>query len=200
MVEEVMICGVNPINLPGIWNKGYALDTHTIYCIPIGENEYGHMQFDTKRSEIGELLYQFKYQNAYDNLNAIIDLVKPFLSRWEDLTTVTSVLPAPSSNHYRKYQPVFEITQEIASFLKINYYNDVLIKNTEIQAKNLAAGSKNLISGTIIQSKKAIRKCDILLVDDLYDTGTTLTECVKVLRKDSNIGNIYVLTMTKTKG
>lgn len=38
----------------------------------------------------------------------------------------------------------------------------------------------------------------MLLVDDLFDTGETLKECVKVLKEDINFRSVYVLTITKT--
>lgn len=49
-------------------------------------------------------------------------------------------------------------------------------------------------------NKSSKRKVNILVVDDLYESGTTLNEICRVLKRDQNINNIYVLTMTKTKG
>jgi hypothetical protein len=49
---------VNIRNIAGNWDKGVALDKHTVRSIPKGSNESGHMQFDTIRSEVGEALYQ----------------------------------------------------------------------------------------------------------------------------------------------
>jgi competence protein ComFC len=48
----------SPKKLKGPWEDGYALDIHTISSEFIGHNEFGHPQFDTKRTEIGELLYR----------------------------------------------------------------------------------------------------------------------------------------------
>ena len=56
-----------------------------------------------------------------------------------------------------------------------------------------------LLNGTIYQNKHAKRRHSVLLVDDLYKTGATLTECVRVLRGDPLIDKIFVLTITKTK-
>jgi len=190
--------GINPITLSGNWDEGFALDNHVISSIPIGEDVYGHMQFDTTRSEMGELLFHFKYRNKYDNLQPIISLAKPFLMGWNALKIINSVLPVPSATD-RLYQPAFEIAREIANIMGVVYFETVLQKISPVKAKDLAANQKQLISGTIVKTQEAKKKHDMLLVDDLYQTGSTLTECVNVLRQDPNIGKIYVLTMTKTK-
>src|SRR6516225_4063660 len=49
-----------PRQIIGKWKGGFALDVHTLSSIPIGYNEFGHMQFETTRSEVGELLYKLK--------------------------------------------------------------------------------------------------------------------------------------------
>ena len=55
-----------------------------------------------------------------------------------------------------------------------------------------------LIKGSIIKDKNFKKKVNILLVDDLFDTGATLNEAVDVLKSDINVADVYVLTMTKT--
>jgi hypothetical protein len=40
---------IRPSLIPGRWREGYALDLHTENAIHIGDDEYGHPQFDTKR-------------------------------------------------------------------------------------------------------------------------------------------------------
>ena len=40
----------------------------------------------------------------------------------------------------------------------------------------------------------------ILLVDDIYSTGTTANECVKILKEDPNVLSVSLLAITKTKG
>lgn len=190
---------INPIKLLGNWDEGYALDKHAISSIPLGEDVFGHMQFDTTRSEIGELLYYFKYRNKYDNLCEIIELAKPFLDSWKILKSVDLVLSVPSSNKDRLYQPAFEIAHEIAMYLKIPFADDVLQKSSSLQSKDMSYEEKQQLKGAITVTKKLVRRLNVLLVDDLYQTGVTLKECVNVLRKDLNVNKVYVLTVTKTK-
>jgi len=53
---------VNIRKLDGSWDLGYALHKHTLSSIYLGDNEYGHPQFDTTRSEPGEALYQLGHE------------------------------------------------------------------------------------------------------------------------------------------
>jgi predicted amidophosphoribosyltransferase len=189
--------GINPIKLIGNWDDGYALDKHILQSIPLGEDNYGHMLFDTTRSKMGELVYQFKYQNNYDKLMEIMELAIPFLDTWNVLQSVNAIIPVPSSKKDRIYQPAYEIADQIAGYLGINCYDNVLQKVSGIQAKGMTQEEKSKIKGTIIATKKGKRQYNVLLVNDLYQSGTTLHECVNALREDKN--HIYVLAMTKTK-
>jgi hypothetical protein len=63
-----------PRKIQGRWRDGYSLYLHTLSSTPIGYNEYGHMQFDTKRSELGELLYRLKYGADKAAIAEIVDV------------------------------------------------------------------------------------------------------------------------------
>lgn len=101
----------------------------------------------------------------------------------------------PPSNKKRKYQPVFELSKEIAKYLDKKCMIDILTKSNNFQVKD----GYN-IYGAIKQNKKIESKSNILVVDDLYSTGMTLNEVCKILKKDSNVNKIYCLAITKTKG
>ena len=190
---------INPIELKGVWDEGYALDYHTVKSIPIGEDPFGHMQFDTTYTSIGEVLNKFKYKNQYDYVDTIVDVVDAFLKDHPQMRTVQTILPAPPSNKSRVYQPAFEIGELLARRLQVYYSNDVLEKITESEYKNLPASEKQSMHGMIKKRKRANRSIDVLLIDDIYQSGSTLRQCTEVLREDPNINIIYVLTITKTR-
>ena len=191
---------INPIELKGNWDKGYAMDMHTISSVCIGHNEFGHPQYDTTRSDIGELVYQLKYKFRPETKHDIIKLINPFLENWDDMREIDIVIPAPPSNKNRRFQPVYLIAESIAECLKVFYTNELLEKINVNQAKNLSSEDKaDLLSGSIKKCKSFKKKVNILIIDDLYDTGTTLNEVCTVLKKDKYVNKVFVLVMTKTR-
>ena len=54
---------VHPEPIDGPWIEGFVLDRHVISSRPIGYVGE-HMQFETTRSALGELVYQLKYRNG----------------------------------------------------------------------------------------------------------------------------------------
>ena len=68
---------INPIPISGPWCQGWALDLHTLSSVFIGDDSFGNPQFDNKRSEIGELLYQFKYRGDRADIGMTVDQPLP---------------------------------------------------------------------------------------------------------------------------
>jgi len=190
---------INPIELRGKWDKGYALDHHSIKSIPIGEDPFGHMQFNTTYTPIGELLYKFKYKNQYDCLHEIANAVVAFLQSNKDIADFQTILPVPPSKKNRAYQPAFEIAEEASKKLGVFYSDHVLEKVKDVEYKNLQPSEKKSMQGMIRQIVPAKYKINVLLIDDIYDTGSTLRQCTETLRQDPNIDKIYVLTVTKKR-
>ncbi|HBY20224.1 MAG TPA: hypothetical protein DEG71_04325 [Clostridiales bacterium] len=70
---------------------------------------------------------------------------------------------------------------------------------SDIQSKNLDNAEKDKIESSVKLNKNAIRKYNALIIDDIYGTGKTLNEVVKVLKSDGMLEKVYVLVMTKRK-
>jgi len=65
---------IHPKRIRGNWKEGFALDFHTLRSEYIGDDEYGHPQFETTRSEIGELRAVLLFDDLYRSgatLNAV---------------------------------------------------------------------------------------------------------------------------------
>ena len=189
---------IKPVKLRGPWDEGYALDVHTTSSEYIGDDVYGHPQYDNEYSDMGQLVNSYKYKKDYRKLDDIIALAKPFIESWETLNTVDFVLPVPSSK-YRDVQPAEEVAREIASMIGAYYSNEILQKESPMESKGLSGEAKQRLQGTITKTKNATKEHNMLLVDDIFQSGTTLGECIKVLREDPKIVKIFVLTLTKTR-
>ena len=186
---------LNPTEIYGTWDEGIVLDNHMLKSVFLGYDENGKEKFENTRTEIGELLYRFKYQKDRNCLFEIMNLIKDILDKWNIKEKVDIVIPIPPSKKTRDYQPVFEIANEISKYIGKECRFDILEKNNNLQVKD----GYN-VNGTIKQNKMIEKRSNILIVDDLYSTGATLNEACKILRKDNNIKNIYCLAITKTKG
>ncbi len=100
---------IKPSKISGNWREGFALDLHTTSSEFMGHDEFGHPVFDTKRSEIGELLYRLKFKADKSVLEEILETVINFLNNtWKISNTLDCVIPVPPSNVAREFQPVMD--------------------------------------------------------------------------------------------
>lgn len=188
----------SPKIVQGNWDFGIVLDKHSISSEYLGEDVFGRPRYNTNRTCLGELIYQLKYNYKYDNIDKIISLIGYYLINYSTLNgKFDVVLPIPPSKKDRDVQPVFLIAKAISNLFNCYYADNVLVKTSDEQSKNMV--DKQSIQGTIQQQLFAPKKMNVLLVDDIYSTGATANECVKVLRNDKNIDKIYYLAMTYTK-
>ena len=186
---------LKPIKIFGTWDEGIVIDYHMSKSVFLGYDENGKEKFENTRTEIGELLYRYKYKREQKCLNAIMEKVEKILKTWNLKEKIDIVIPIPPTNKNRLYQPVYEIANEIANYLEKECRSDVLYKESKLQAKD-----GNNIKNSIKQIKKLEKPQNVLIVDDLYGTGATLNEACKILKNDNNVRKIYCMVLTKTRG
>ncbi len=185
---------LNPKSIRGNWSAGYVLDKHTISSEYVGENEFGHPIFETERSDLGQLLYELKYRHNKSKVHEIIEMIHPFVNQWIESLDIDGIIAVPPSNKNRIYQPVDVISKELSSSLGIYYFKGFLSKNSNVQAKNDTSDTTN----SMVARKKFKRSVNVLILDDLFNTGTSLKEASRVVSNDPNVKNIYVLALTRT--
>lgn len=188
------------IILKGNWDYGVALDIHTTTSTLSGYDAEGRPQFDTKRSEMGELLYDFKYKKNADSLNKIIEKIKESIKH---LNNFNFIIPVPPSNTSRAYQPVYLLGKALSEEYKIPYLQDAIINKNSIELKSIIDFDARVEilkqSISFNNNYKSIGNSHVLLIDDLFRSGATLSVITDVLKINAKVKSVKVLVLTKTR-
>ncbi len=194
---------INSQHINGNWRAGRALDIHSISSRPLVGG------YDTDRTEMGELVYQVKYQNDRSKIEPIAREAAKYVREQFSvdghliLPYLKVIIPIPPSDPNRVFQPVTEIAHEIGKLLNLPVRTDYLTKTRQtIQHKSLTdvqRKRKNIQGAFVVHQTQEYRDCRVMLFDDLYDSGSTLTEVTKVLYDQGGVKSVFVLTLTRTR-
>lgn len=189
---------INPIRIEGRWQSGVALDLHTTSSTPSGYNEYGHMQFETVRPEIAELLYRLKNRADRSAAEPIIEATVAFLA--EHRSKFDAIVPVPPS-HQRAFQPVIVLADGIGKALSVPVLNCVNTTRSTTQLKNITDPEerKKHVEGLYAVDTSQTQGRNLLLFDDLFRSGTTMNAITEVLLSDGKAASVRALAITKTR-
>jgi predicted amidophosphoribosyltransferase len=190
---------IDPMKLPGPWADGYVLERqHTLTSDFVGHDSFGNPQFDTKRSELGELVFRLKNRSDKSTLDSITETAVQFIQNWNP--SFDLIVPVPPSRK-RTYQPVVEIATAISRRLSkpVNTAAVNKIKETpELKDVYDYQHRIELLQGAFAVDRGAVHGRPVLLIDDLYRSGATAT----VMTQDLLAGGaaaVYLIAMTKTR-
>jgi predicted amidophosphoribosyltransferase len=187
-----------PRRILGKWREGFALDLHTLRSVPIGHNEFGHMQFDTTRSELGELLFKLKNRGDTSTVDEIVSAAVGFLNEWRPPLDI--IVPVPASNH-RALQPVPLLASGLGIRLSTPLIQCVTKTRDTPQLKNIFDLDERLaaLQGVHAVDAPAARGKRILLFDDLYRSGATMNAITTILYEQGGAADVFALTITRTR-
>ena len=162
-----------------------------------------------------EHLYLFKYQGMirkvilnykFNDKSYLYKTIVNFLLKNEKffqiLKSYDTIIPVPISlKRYKErgYNQSYLIAKEIAKKLKIECNKKSLFKTKNIieQSKlNKEERQKNIQGVYELRNEKTLQNKKILLIDDVYTTGSTVRECSRILTK-AKPKKIGVLTIAK---
>ncbi len=191
---------IDSMKLPGPWTDGYVLERqHTLSSEFLGHDSFGNPQFDTKRSELGELVFRLKNRNDKNTLDPIAETAVKFIEGWAPPFDL--IVPVPPSRKRLAYQPVVEIAKAIGRRLSkpVNLTAVKKIKDTP-ELKNVFdyQERRKLLQGAFNVDRDVASRKRILLIDDLYRSGATAAVVAQDLL-DSGAAAVYMLAMTKTR-
>lgn len=185
----------------GNWDRGFALDKHKISSTYTGDNEWGHPQFDTVRTEAGEALFQLKYRSGWDQVpllaQAVADHIVPLFPK------IGLIIPMPASTP-RDRQPVSEVADALSAITGIRVFHEILLKEAGgARLKDLPTKEAKVeaLMGAFSVNDEITNhgSWNALLLDDLYDTGASAEAACATLRTYSKIKGVYLAALTSKR-
>jgi predicted amidophosphoribosyltransferase len=177
-------------SLKGKFFYGFSLDVHRT-----------SLESEHKRTQIGELVYRFKYKYEKGSGLILADLVEKAIREREELNSAEKILTVPPSFTSRPFDPVSFLTEEVSIRVGIPHFKNIIrrVRLTKLQKKVLDKKSKmeNVRSAFRLTNTDVIDSRTVLLIDDICDSGSTLDE-ITLLLKQGGTKNVIALTLTKT--
>jgi len=147
-----------------------------------------HRSFGRYQGTLKDIILLFKYRKfsilgrelahlAYSGLRTKREL-------FEGLEIVVSVPLHPKKKRERGFNQAEILAREMAKMLGVEYGKDALVKHkrtppqTTMRAEERRRNVKGVFS---LKKREAVEGRTVLLVDDVFTTGSTLRECSRVL-------------------
>jgi competence protein ComFC len=191
---------INPTRIPGRWRIGYALDYHTVSSLYVGDDEFSHPIFDTKRTEIGELLYRLKYKSDLKVLENIVNITEEFLRSWNP--PIELIVPVPPTKLNRTNQPVLIIAKSLGERLKLPVIDQAISRLKQIPELKTVYDFEErlrLLDKAFEIDSSWVGENRVLLFDDLFRSGATMNAITAMLYDKGFVNDVYALTITRTR-
>lgn len=157
--------------------------------------------------ELRKILLSYKFKEKIYLYEFFVKIILKNKKLYQFLGKYDIIIPVPihyKKMKYRGYNQCDLISKEIVKKTeKLQYKNDILIKikNNLRQSSLKSEERKNNVKNVytikdLEKNKLEVQNKNILLFDDIYTTGNTVSECIKTLKK-LNPKNIGVLTIFK---
>jgi predicted amidophosphoribosyltransferase len=189
---------INPRKINGCWTDGFVLDLHSTSSTLLGYNDIGHPEFETTRTELGELLYRLKYKGDETATAEIVETAEAFIRSWG--VQFSLILPVPPTRN-RRIQPVWRIADELGKRFGVPVMKGAVRKGKQLpELKNVYDFDerRKLLEGAYIVRRPAVEGQRVLIFDDLYRSGATLKAVTEAVL-GSGASAVYALALTRTR-
>lgn len=153
---------------------------------------------------IKQSLYRFKYNGRSEYArfyaNQTYEQWKETILSWN----ADAIIPVPlhkSRKRKRGYNQAQEFARELSRCFGIPMRDDLIIRKKSTKPMKLLSREQrqNNLKKSFILRGNDVKLNTIILVDDIYTTGTTL-DCISLECRRAGIRNIYSITIASGKG
>lgn len=155
-------------------------------------------------NSICDSLYKFKYFGRAEYAEYFgVEMAKNFekLIRSWKIDAILSVPMYKTKENDRGYNQAALLAENMSKYLKIPYYRDFLIrKRNTIPLKKLDPKARQInLKNAFIIKLYDVKLNRVIIVDDIYTTGSTIDEIAGLLKKNG-VQKVYFVTLSIGKG
>lgn len=181
---------------------GRILESETSICICRNEELY----FDECRSMLYyknhaiDLIHEMKFSHRYLICKDLAVMLSFYYKDYIKKYDAVAFVPLGKRRFLeRGYNQSFIIAETISKILNIKLIDNIIFRKKETKALSLLNSKEDRINMirnafSINHNYKLLNKINLLIIDDVFTTGSTLNEMSKELKKIDNIKSIGVLT------
>ncbi len=161
-------------------------------------------KFSTARSlglyegNLKTAIHKFKYKNARGLAAIFADMMTGLVSDFDDVELITYVPLSRKKELKRGFNQAHLLAQEIAE--RTNLICDATLMRVAEEVDqtklSLKQRKKNVRGAFVVDEKKDVSGKSLLLIDDVFTTGSTVDECSKILLK-AGARNLSILTIAR---
>ncbi len=150
-----------------------------------------------------KIIYEYKFNNKVYISKFLGKKLSTLIKNEDDYKNIEIIISVPmykNKERRRGYNQSYLLAKEIAKDLKLKLIKNILIKikDTEPQSKKPMRERRQNIRGSFfVKDPMKIKGKEILLIDDVFTTGSTVNECSRILRQ-AGAKKIYVATIART--
>lgn len=172
-----------------------------------GECMESAFHFDTARSAVlhtgivRDRIHQYKFGGRLYWIPAFVELCESTCARWH-LEPLDLIMPVPlhlKRLKERGFNQSGLLAKELGRRLNVRVSFDSLVRSiwTQPQTRlNREDRLKNVRGAFEVTNPVTVRNGRILVVDDVFTTGETLSECARTLKK-AGAAEVHALTITR---
>ena len=161
-----------------------------------------HIYLFQYTGEIRDAILNYKFNEKSYIYRTFLEFIKNNKKICAQIKKYDIIIPVPISKkrlRQRGYNQSAIIAKNMAKILNIDYKENVLvkIKNNKPQSELGQHERNSNVKGVYqLKNKSQIYQKKILIIDDIFTTGSTTNECAKLLTKNS-ASSVGIFTIAK---
>lgn len=154
--------------------------------------------------KVKDSLMRFKYNNRREYASFYGRVMGEELKDYIKASGVSAIIPVPIHKNRRKkrgYNQAELLAYEISRYCGVKVLDNYLIRCGETTAQKGLSSLERLknLENTFNVSQDMIQLDKVMLVDDIFTTGSTIEACSRVLLK-SGVSRVYAVTIAVGRG